>query len=254
VSKSKGKIPRIRFAAVPPINLTGENWNTIEKSYGHTISQKVREQILRATRIFLQLVKAEKTGSIDDAIQRARRLRQGAQQVVDTIGSRPLDDIIREYVDEEIAFHYSRLKTADDDPKRFPQRLPYVQCVALEMSRFIYACDDALASLKETSRHTYWPHGGAWEGWIRELTDVMEADDLPVGVSKDTDKRPDRASPFASFVMKLQTFLPKEHVRPRQAGALAVAIHKARQESKPFAAPRKARALKTGRNTKNSAP
>jgi hypothetical protein len=216
VSKPKGKIPRIKFAAVQPISLTDANWNTVEASYGHKISQQVRGQILRATHIFLQLAKAEKTGSMDDAIQRARRLREGAQQLVDIIGSRPLDNITREYVDEEIALQYSRLKTADDDPKRFPQRLSYVQSVALEMSRFVYACDDALGILNETSRRNYWPHGGAWEGWIRELTGILEAHDLSVGVSKDTEETRPRIT--IRFIRDDASDLSPERARSHPSG------------------------------------
>ena len=249
--KPKGKIPRIVLPAAPPIVFTVENWNTIEAAYGRKLSGQVREQILRTTREFLQLAKAEKTGSMDDAVQRARRLREYAQQLVNVITSRHFRDVTREYVDDEIALQYSLL---DVDDKQFPARSSYVARFSVELTRFTIACDETLRVLNEASQHNYWPDGGAWDVWIRDLTSMLEAHGLPTAASKDTDKRPDRTSPFTSFVLALQTVLPKEHVRTRQAGALGVAIHKARQESKPLTAPRKARLPKSGRDTGNSAP
>ena len=257
VSKPRRKIPRIRFGPVQPISLTTENWNAVEAAYGRSLSEEVRSQILQVTNQFLQFADAEKNiGDMDEALQRAAGLRECAQRLVDSISERPVDDVTREYVDDEIALQYSRLKIDDERfAKRFPARgWGYVTSVSLEVNRFVTACDKALQVLEEASQHNYWPVGGAWDVWIRDLTHVLEAHDLRTGASKDTDKRPDRTSSFTSFVMTLQTFLPNEHVRSRQAGALAGAIHKARREKKPLAVPRAASPPKAGRNTKNSAP
>jgi hypothetical protein len=80
-----------------------------------------------------------------------------------------------------------------------------------DLARFVAACDLALRSLDSASRYNYWPEGGAWEHWIRHLTDILEAHHLPTGVRKDAaGYRVKRASPFVKFVSTLQTFLPKK--------------------------------------------
>src|SRR6516165_357017 len=91
----------------------------------------------------------------------------------------------------------------------------------------------------------YWTTGGAWEVWIRRLTDILTARDLPTGARKDTAKR---ASPFVALVYQLQNFLPKRHTRAQHSKvALATAIGKARSVSRFPLAP-KVCARKTGRN------
>lgn len=111
MSKPKGKIPRITFGPVQSINLTDENWGTIEASYGHTLSPQVRRPVLEVTSHFLRLSKAEKTGSMKDAVQRATQLRDCARRLVKIVNSPPVEDTAREYVDQEIATQYSLLKT-----------------------------------------------------------------------------------------------------------------------------------------------
>jgi hypothetical protein len=248
VPKPKRKIPRIRFGALKPINLTAENWLAVEKAYGRSVPQEAREQIEMVTARFLQLAVAEDTGSMNDAIQRAARLRKCAQSLIDAIRSRPIDDITREYIDDELAEIYTELKCESE--KCFPTR-NYVSKFSLEVGRFVNACDTLL---DHASQYDYWPNGAAWEVWIRELIGILNAHALSTGVRKDaheqatgvrkdTDMIKSRGpSPFVEFVFALQSFVPRKHARATHSkGALAVAIHNARRETKQLVTPKKGR-------------
>jgi hypothetical protein len=258
VSKPRPKIPRIRFGAVQPISLTTENWNAVEAAYGRSLSEEVRSQILQVTNQFLQFADAEKNiGDMDDAIQRAQRLRESAQRLVNAISERPMGDITRDYVDDELALSYVRLnrelvcKVLGVRSISLAAR-KYVSETCAELQRFVDACDLTLEELNWATEYDYWPGGAAWDEWIRQLTGILRSRSMPTGARKD--KSDSDASPFARLVHALQTRLPREHIRAQNLSALPTAIFKARKESKPFVAPGKAGAAKTGRNTKNSAP
>jgi hypothetical protein len=241
--KTKGKISRITFRAAERISLSEENWETIEKAYGQTISQSVRAEIVSVTIRFLQLAAAEDTPVMKDALKRITRLRDRAQSFNDVINERPIDDDIRAYVNDQLADTYGLLNY---DQAALPTR-NYVGRLSLELARFVNVCNEELRFLPQ---YDYWPDGGAWETWVRHLTSIFANHNLPTGVRKDVDKRPeDIPSAFVNFVWSLQHFLPKQHVRVHSTGALATAIHEARNESKPPVALRKPRGRKTGANT-----
>ena len=239
MSRPKGKIPRIRFGEFQPITLRDESWQTIEAAYGQSFSQEARTQISAVTNEFVQFALAESTGTIDDAVRRTKRISKSAQSLIAAIEERVVGDVTRDYVDEELGLSYAQLNGDEGNGAH-----KYVSGIVFALSSFVNACSLTLQKLSEVSANNYWPDGGAWEAWIRQLTSILNAHDLPTAVRKDTDKqKSDRPSPFVVFVSTLQTFLPQEHIRGQHSkGALAVAIHKARQESKPPVAPRKTRA------------
>jgi hypothetical protein len=109
--KTKGKIPRITFPAVQPIDLNDENWKTIEEAYRHPISQEVRTQIEIFIAQFLQLAIAEETGLLEDAVQRVMRLGDCAQSLIKAIDARPITDVTRDYVDDSLGMNYARLNS-----------------------------------------------------------------------------------------------------------------------------------------------
>jgi hypothetical protein len=238
--KTKGKISRITFRSAEPINLSEENWETIEKAYGQKIAQSVRSEIVSATNQFLQLAAAEDTPLMKDALKRITRLRDRAQSFNDVINERRIGDGIRSYVNDQLADTYGLLKY---DGAAFPTH-NYVALLSLELARFVNVCNEELRFLPQ---YDYWPDGGAWETWVRQLTRIFENHNLPTGVRKDADKQSeDTPSAFVKFVWSLQKLAPKQHVRAHSTEALATAIHKARNESKPLVKPR---SRKTGRNT-----
>ena len=121
---------------------------------------------------------------------------------------------------------------------RSAQALGSVRKMA-DLARFLSACDLTVQWLEQDAQQDYWPEGGAWEHWIRQLTIILREHDLPTGARKD---KSGRASPFVSFVFELQSLLPRKLIRSQHSkSALAVSIHKARRGSKP-AVTRKIRA------------
>jgi hypothetical protein len=241
--KTKGKISRITFRSAEPVNLSEENWETIEKAYGQTISQSARAEIVSTTIQFLQLAAAEDTPLMKDALKRITCLRDRAQSFNDVMNERPIGDEIRTYVNDRLAETYGLLNY---DQAAFPTR-NYVARLSLELARFVNVCNEELRFLPQ---YDYWPDGGAWEIWVRELTIIFANHKLPTGVRKDVDRQPeDTPSAFVNFVWSIQKFLPKQRVRAHSTGALATAIHAARNESKPPVALRKPRSSKTGANT-----
>jgi hypothetical protein len=216
---SKGKIPRISVRAIAPFQLSDENWLAIEAASGNSLSPEVRGQIETATTQFLEEAEAENTGSMDDAIARVERMRKAAQSLLDAMADSRGGNVTLEYVNEELDMSYTRLIGAElcrllRVPALPSAGLNYVFELYKDLAHFVGACGLALGSLDSASRYNYWPEGGAWEHWIRQLTDILEAHHLPTGVRKDAaGYRVKRASPFVKFVSALQTFLPKKHVR-----------------------------------------
>ena len=247
--RSKGRIPRISVRQIAPLELSDENWLAIEAAYGNSLSPEVRGQIESATTHFLQDAEAENTGSIDDAIARVKRMRKAAQSLLDAMADSRGGNVTAEYVNEELCVSHARLIGGELCKLLRVPALPfaglnYVFELYKDLARFVGACDLVLGSLASASRHNYWPKGGAWEHWIRQLTDILKAHCLPTGVSKDTaGYRSLRASPFVKFVRELQTFLPRTHAPELYTkSALAERIYKARRKPKPPVAPRKPRA------------
>jgi hypothetical protein len=233
VPRAKGKIPRIAVRPIQPISFTDHDWQKLEAALGHSIPEEARASITLATNEFLQFAEAESnTGSMEDALNRLSQLRSSAQSFRAVIEKRVLDDPIRGYVDEALEISYERLNP--DDPAG-----EYVAKLSADLTRFLSACDLTVQRLEHDARHNYWPEGGAWEHWIRQLTTILREHDLPTGARKD---KSGRASPFVSFVFELQSLLPRKLVRSQHSkSALAVSIHKARRGSKP-AVTRKIRA------------
>jgi hypothetical protein len=247
---ARGKIPRVNIHAIQPFKLGEKEWQTIEASYGRSIPSEAREQITMATNDFLELTQAD-TGLMDAAVDRADNLRKQAQSLLAVIDKRPIGDVIRAYVDDQIADGYSRLKIGDFE-KRFPTR-NYVSWFCLELSRFVGACEETSRQLADASRHDYWQEGAAWEIWIRDLTRLLKAYRLRTGARKDTERRESllhKASPFVELVRALQVHIPDEYAPTNARGALAERISKARTESKskPLVVLRKPPARKSGRN------
>ena len=231
-----GKIPRITMSAgasralrevVRAFQLVEEDWRLIEEKYGRQIPDEARSDIMAATYEFLRLAYAEDDApSKADALQRLKNLESQTESLQKAINELPVDNPIRGYVDEEIAFAYSISKYEDATPI-----LEYLSTFERELERFSKACQDIITFL---STHDFWPAGGAWDIWIRQLTRILDHHRLPTSARKDSES--DKASQFVELVDALQRLIPalfrrSNHSKP----ALANAIHKARKYSKPLA-------------------
>jgi hypothetical protein len=223
-----GKVPRIILRAETGLSVMNEGWRLIEKRYGHQIPDEARNAVNAATNKFLQLAAAEDDApSKADALERLKDLKERTDSLQDAINNLAVDHPIREYVDEEIAFAYSIAKYDDSTPI-----LEYLSTFERELGRFSKACQDTSTFL---SNHSFWPAGGAWEIWIRQIVNILDRHRLPTSARKDTDKaKVERMSDFVELVAVLQNLIPERFRRHHHSeSTLANAIHKARKYSKP---------------------
>jgi hypothetical protein len=235
-----GKIPRITLRAETGLCVTEEGWRLLEKTYGCKIPDEARSAINAATNKFLQLASAEEDAPLKaDALKRLENLKGRTTSLEEAINELPVDNPIREYVDEEIAFAYSISRYEHSIPI-----LEYLSTFERELGRFSKACQDIITNL---SSHDFWPTGGAWDVWIRQLTTILDRHDLPTSARKDSDKaKSDKASQFVELVAAFQELIIPEQLRRSDLSkpALANAIHKARKYSKPLTSKRQS----SGRN------
>jgi hypothetical protein len=235
--RTSGKSPHIVVGPVRPIGLTDQDWQRLEAALGQLIPEKARADIIFVTNWFLRFAEAESTvGLMKNAFKRIERLRTRAQSFRTTIEEGAVGDPTRDYVDDTLAMSYARLTGGDIERE-------YVVQLSTDLSRFLDACDLTLQRLEEDAQRKHWPKGGAWEGWIRDLTGVLQEDHLPIGARKDKSRdKSGTTSPFVAFVFEFQTLLPKKYRRSQHStSALAVSIHNARRHSKTVA-PRGTRA------------
>jgi hypothetical protein len=102
-----GKIPRITIRAGTGFHLMEKNWRQIERKYGHQIPDEARIAISAVSHEFLRLVSAEDAPSKADALKRLENLKGQTDSLQEAINELSVDNPIRDYVDEEIAFAYS---------------------------------------------------------------------------------------------------------------------------------------------------
>jgi hypothetical protein len=220
VAKPKKKIPRV-FVAKLTFVLADEGWLELEKAFGRVLDTKTRQEILDATSGFLRLAVAEsETGLMDDAIKHTKRHRRRALALVESLYVTPerlQDYALLDYVHATIAGIRGNLKP-----------------LFAELEWFIKACNVALEQMTSTSSHHFWPDGFAWQGWIKQLTEIAASHHLPTAARKDTDKAKEGTdSPFVLFVDRLQSYIPAEHRRSTQSlAALSTAINAARRNRK----------------------
>jgi hypothetical protein len=224
-----GKIPRIDLRGETGLCVTKEGWRLIEERYGRRLPDEARDAVTAVTNKYMQLASAEENASSkEDALNRLRNLKDRTVFLHAAINELPVDNPVRQYVDEEIAFAYtvSQYENATTI-------LEYVSFFERDLERFSKACDDTINFL---SKHNFWPAGGAWDVWIRQLTTVLGGYHLPTPARKDSDNKGDRTSPFVEFVDAFQRLIIPEQFRRslHSKGALATAIHKARSYSKPL--------------------
>jgi hypothetical protein len=166
-------------------------------------------------------------------LKHLKNLKDQTDSLQKAINELAVDKAIREYVNEEIAFSYAISKYENPVPI-----LKYVGTFERELERFSKACQDTISFL---SNHDFWPAGGAWEIWMRELTGILDCHRLPTSARKDSDKtRSEKTSDFVQLVAELQQLIPPQfrrhyHSKP----ALATAIHSARKYTKPLVSSRR---------------
>ncbi|HEY1803745.1 MAG TPA: hypothetical protein VGG45_04640 [Terracidiphilus sp.] len=207
----------------PHLTITNANWEQIESAYGHQLDEQLREQIYLATLMFLALVPSELAGAPSANVMRkiqsieaaAARLRDAILETPKTIGP-------------QAARHADHLIGQNLRDTRINGGLRTIGSV---MESVVQACRTTQSEF-DNSNWCGRSKGDTWKGWICQLRCILKAKNLPIAARKDSDKS-DCSSPFVRLVDKLQLLLPTTYRQSSQSrGALAKAIHAARDAKK----------------------
>jgi len=218
----------------PELSISNDDWSRIELAYGHAVPTTARDAIRAATFTFLLFVEVEQAARpISEARDRILQIKEGATAFQKAAFDNPQDSgwDSRVYADRLVNRYF------DDARITHPERL---RSLGRVMTSLIGACSEALAHLENPQNHGR-RRGEAWEKWVRDITDVIKANQLPIEVRKDTDKNATcKPSPFVALIRELQACIPEAHRKSTHSDiALSEAIARARRVKKTSAARRK---------------
>ena len=208
----------------PEIKISGPDWERIQSQYGHQIPTNLRSLILAATEDFAWWAEFELTAppakeaeqSLSKVLKGVKKLVEDLQHLIDRKddGARQLRSMI------ERNFDCAHVPSATG-------KLRFASQVVRSLRD---AC--CLAQCELHNSGSYVP-GDQWDAWVRKLTAIAHGQGLPTGARKD-DQPGKAASAFVALVRELQCCVPcKLRRHAHSDGALAQAITKARQKSKP---------------------
>jgi hypothetical protein len=201
-------------------------WKQIERAYGHSLPEAVRQGIREATTNFLRWEPYERAAELVSlARERVLTVQKGAKTLYDALVAAPsttasvyAHHLIKRHLADEKYWRRKLRGQNEDKFERF-RRLSEL---------LVDACTSALTELNDPSRPGH-REGDCWEGWVRNLTYIAKKHNLPTGARTDT--RPsDKQSPFVALVSKLQQLVPVAAVHHAHSNdALAKAIQRARR-------------------------
>ena len=208
----------------PELSISNEDWKRIELAYGYAVPMAAREAIRAATLTFLFFVKGEQVARpISEPRDRIQQLKEAAKAFQEAVFDNPQDSRrdSRIYADHLVKRYFDDARIAGREGLR---------SLGLVMTSLIVACNHALAHLENPQNHAH-RRGDAWGNWVRRVTDVIEAHQLPSEVRKDTDKNATgKPSPFVALIRELQACIPEADRRSTHSDiALSEAIVRARR-------------------------
>jgi hypothetical protein len=232
--KWRGKatsVPRqgfFRLLTRKVVDITDNDWQRIEKAYGQKLSPEVRRDIREKTQEFVDRAEFEKNAEpVSDARDRINTIMGAAGSLRSALdgGDHDADVYARTLIKKHLR------KKGDAIKKRRRKKDDPLRGISSDIRVLIFASQDALRELNDTKDEGF-KKGDAWKRWIRRLTSIAKAHNLPGGARKDSDKQSgSHASPFVEFVWALQQSVPKAHRRSSR-GALAGAIVGARRQNR----------------------
>jgi hypothetical protein len=230
--------PKVFFASADgksKFKISGADWQRIELAYGHPLAGPVRRKIRAATREFLDWAVFERTApNSSEVIARVQSIKKAVHEFREVVFRCP------QKIGKDADF-VARHLISKHSGLAFKKGRDGLQNLTLDLAEAISnGCDFSLAELRSNAKSGF-RKGDAWDWWVRKLTAILEAHQLPTENRKDTDKnKTGRPSEFVAFLRELQACLPVEDRRsePRsddfQANiALTSAIARARRASKP---------------------
>jgi hypothetical protein len=235
--------PRLPFAVLrggdPDLTITDADWKQIEDAYGRRLDAELRDQINRATWVFLALAPSELAAEpAANARRKIELIEAAAAKLRDAILETP--NPIR----SQAATYAHHLIDQNLRDTRINGKL---QTIGSAMVSVVQACQMARSKLHNSNWRSG-RKGGTWRHWILELSSILSDKKLPIKARKDSDKT-DASSPFVALVDKLQSLLPKAYRQSSQSkGALAKAVHVARDAKRSGGPSNKSRPTKTGQH------
>ena len=218
--------PKLSFAAAggkPSLKISSADWQRIESVYGRSLPNSVRRKIRAVTRKFLDWAVFEHTvRPSSEAMERVRSIKNAAHEFQEVVFTCPAN------VGSEADF-FARHLICKHLNLAYDKGRDGLQNLALNLANSISkSCDLALADLR--SDQSAFRSGDMWNWWVRELTAILKARQLPTEARKDTDKsKTEKPSPFVGLIRELQACIPADYRRATHSDtALAVAIVRAR--------------------------
>jgi hypothetical protein len=211
------------------VAITDSDWQRIESAYGRELSPEARRDIHEKTQEFVDRAEFEQNAEpVSDARDRITIIERAASSLRSALdgGDHDADGHARTLIKKHLR------KVGDAIKKHRRKKDDPLRGISSDIRVLIFASQDALRELDDAKDQGF-SKGEAWERWIRRLTSIAKAHNLPGGARKDSDKQSgSHASPFVEFVWGLQQFVPGTHRRAHSKDALAKAISEARRQKR----------------------
>jgi hypothetical protein len=221
------------------VTISDRDWQSIESAYGQKLSPQARRDIHEKTQEFVDRAEFEQNAEpVSDVHNRINTIIRAAGSFRSALhdGDHDADVYARRLLRKQLrkkgdAIKKRRRKKGDAIKKRRRKRVDPLCKISSDVTRLIFTFQDAQKELNDTKDEGF-KKGDAWKRWIRRLTSIAKAHNLPRGARKDSDKQSgshaSHVSPFVEFVWGLQQFVPGTHRRAHSKDALAKAITEAR--------------------------
>ena len=241
VPRVAAKLPIASADGKPRVKISEGDWKRIEKAYGHALTKPLRQKVCDAMREYLEWAELDKAAQhASEAEVKINAVKAAASKFRDAIFRRPRN-IARDadfFARRLISKHLGLSFQGRDGLQNLLLKIERDISDACDRAFDIFdACDRALHDLQEENGFR---DGETWGLWIRKLTKILKANQLPTEVRKDTDKNiTGKPSPFVAFVRELQACVPEEYRRSQPYSAeasaniaLSEAIYRARRVRK----------------------
>ena len=225
VPRVAAKLPIASADGKPRLKISEGDWKRIEKAYGHALTKPLRQKLCDATREYLEWDELEKAAQRAwEAEVKINVVKAAASKFIDAIFQRPrniardADFFARRLISKHLHLSFQGRDGLQNSLLKIERDISDACDRAFDI---FDACDRALHDLQVENGFR---DGETWGLWIRKLTKILKAHQLPTEVRKDTGKNlTGKPSPFVAFVRELQACVPEEYRRSQPYSAEAPA-------------------------------